>query len=112
MKYCIVAATLSVALAPQSVAQSLDKAHSSSEAPVEQEQTTARGMKITTGITWDSPTEDDGEMQKNSLNFKPRTQVGSMAELDRFLTAQLKKDEISRASWSSAQVIVSFFEPD
>ena len=26
------------------------------------EQKTARGMKITTGITWDSPQEDDSEV--------------------------------------------------
>ena len=43
-------------------------------------------------------------LSEDRLNFKPRTTVTSMAELDRFLNDQLVKDEMS--------VIVSFFEPD
>ena len=64
----------------------------------------AVGPKITTGITWDSEREDPRDEDPGNLNFKPRTSVSSLAELESFLSNQLKKDEMS--------VIVSFFEDD
>eukprot|EP00614_Pseudopedinella_elastica_P000841 CAMPEP_0172597106 /NCGR_PEP_ID=MMETSP1068-20121228/17054_1 /TAXON_ID=35684 /ORGANISM="Pseudopedinella elastica, Strain CCMP716" /LENGTH=207 /DNA_ID=CAMNT_0013396473 /DNA_START=46 /DNA_END=669 /DNA_ORIENTATION=+ len=60
--------------------------------------------KVTTGITWDSPETEDGELETDRLNFKSRTTVQSLAELERFLNDQLIKDEMS--------VVVSFFEQD
>jgi hypothetical protein len=41
---------------------SLAFAQSDGSAEDPSEQKTARGMKITTGITWDSPQEDDSEV--------------------------------------------------
>jgi hypothetical protein len=45
-----------VLLVPAAIAQRVDGS------PEASEQKTARGMKITTGITWDSPHEDDNEV--------------------------------------------------
>jgi len=64
------------------------------------------GVQITTGITWDSEKQDieaDGSAT-DKQQFKPRTSVSSLAELERFLHDQLVKDEMS--------VIVSFFEEE
>jgi len=44
------------------------------------------------------------QLEKDKLNFKPRTSVRSLAELERLLRDQLVKDEMS--------VVVSFFEPE
>jgi len=62
------------------------------------------GVKVSTGITWDSPETADEQQESDRLNFKPRTTISSLPELERFLNDQLTKDEMA--------VVVSFFEED